>query len=112
VSYEVVDKAQRGDAPTLDLRDVATIRSAFMHRYEWVINKFHSVKEDRREAWEIAEKEFEIALGLGELTEDPVESENEVPLSEEEDHDALQPDSDLSVSPHSSCWRNIIPRPS
>ena len=112
VSYEVVDKTQRRDAPTLDLRDVATIRSAFMHRYEWVINKFHSVKEDRREAWEIAEKEFEIALGLGELTEDPVESENEVPLSEEEDHDALQPDSDLSVSPHSSCWRNIIPRPS
>jgi hypothetical protein len=110
VSYEVVDKAQRSDAPTLDLRDVATIRSAFMHRYEWVINKFHSVKEDRREAWEIAEHEFEIALGLGEPTEDPIESENEVPLSEEEDHDALQPDSDISVSAHCLCWLNLVPR--
>jgi hypothetical protein len=79
-----------------------------MHRYEWVINKFHSVKEDRREAWEMAEAEFVDALGLGELIDDPIESENEVPLSEEEDHDALQPDSDCSVSARPSCWPNLI----
>ena len=111
VSYEVVDKAQRRDAPTIDLRDVATIRSAFMHRYEWVINKFHNVKEDRRDAWEKAEARLVEALGLGELVDDPIESENEVPLSEEEDHDALQADSDCSVSAQSSCWPNLISRP-
>lgn len=99
VSYEVVEKAQRRDAPCLDLADVATIRSASMHRYEWVINKFHSVKEDRRDACEAAELGSQIIPGL-ELIEDPIESENEAPLSEEEDHDALQPDSDRSVSAH------------
>jgi hypothetical protein len=94
VSYEVVDKAQRRDAPFLNLGEVATIRSAFMHRYEWVINKFHSVKEDRRDAWEMAEAGLELASVVG----DRMESGNEEPLSEEEDHDALQPDSDCSVS--------------
>jgi len=97
----VVEKSQRRHAPCLDLGDVATIRSAFMHRYEWVINKFHSVKEDRRDAWEMTELGSQIDPGL-ELVEDPIESENEVPLSEEEDHDALQPDSDCSVSAHRS----------
>ncbi|GAB7322982.1 hypothetical protein MBLNU13_g05512t1 [Cladosporium sp. NU13] len=96
VSYKVVDKAQRRDAPCLNLRDVATIRSAFMHRYEWVINKFHSVKEARRDAWEKFETNGEILPVLGGLRDDPMESGNEVPLSEEEDHDALQPDSDCS----------------
>jgi hypothetical protein len=99
VSYEVVESSQRGDAPRLDLHDVATIRSAFMHRYEWVINKLHSVKEDRREAWETPEPEVENAPVLV----DPIESENVEPLSEEEDRDALQPDSDCSVSAHLSC---------
>jgi hypothetical protein len=74
-----------------------------MHRYEWVINKFHSVNEDRRDAWEMTEQEVEIVPVFGELIDDPIESENEVPLSEEEDHDALQPDSDCSASAHSSC---------
>ena len=110
VSYEVVEKAQRRDAPCLDLADVATIRSAFMDRYEWVTNKFHSVKEDRREAREAAELGSQIAPGL-ELIEDTIESENEVPLSEEEDHDALQPDSDCSVSAHLSLSA-LVSRPS
>lgn len=112
VSYEVVDKSQRRDAPCLNLGEVATIRSAFMHRYEWVINKFHSVKEDRREAWEMIELGFKIAPGLDELMNDPTESENEVALSEEEDHDALQPDSDCSVSGCLSYWHKVTPRPS
>jgi len=94
VSYEVVESARRGDAPRLDLHDVATIRSAFMHRYEWVINKLHNVNEDRREVCEMYELGLESAPELG----DPIESENEAALSEEEDHDALQPDSDCSAS--------------
>ena len=110
VSYEVVDKTQRRYAPCLNLRDVATIRSAFMHRYEWVINKFHSVKEDRRDAWERLESSIEILPVLGDLISDPMDSENEVSLSEEEDHDALQPDSDCSVSTRPSCLLGLIPQ--
>lgn len=111
VSYEVVDKSQRRYAPCLNLRDVAAIRSAFMHRYEWVINKFHSAKEDRRDAWEKLESSIEVLLVLGDLIGDPIESENEVLLSEEEDHVALQPDSDCSdcsVSTQSSCSLVLI----
>ena len=50
VSYEVVDYSQRCDAPDLDLHDVATIRSAFMHRYEWVASKIYNAHEARQQA--------------------------------------------------------------
>jgi len=105
VSYEVVDEVQRRGAPCLDPRDVATIRSAFMHRYEWVINKLHSVEEDRRDALEMT-SEVEAIPVLG----DAIESENEEPLSEEEDHDARQPDSDCSVSAHTSRPPRLTPQ--
>lgn len=75
-----------------------------------MINKFHSVKEGRRDAWENLESRVKTSPVLGDLMGDLLESENEVPLSEEEDHDALQPDSDISVSTHPSCSLGLIPQ--
>lgn len=63
-----------------------------------MINKLHSVKEDRRDAWEMTEAGLELASELGNIIGDRMQSDNEVLLSEEEDHNALQPDSDCSVS--------------
>jgi hypothetical protein len=85
VSYEAVDETQRVDAPKLNLHHVATIRSAFMHRYEWVINKAHSVNRDRRDAWSrwLAGDEH-VALSDDEQSQEP--------LSEEEDHDSFSSD--------------------
>jgi len=104
VSYEVIEEAQRRDAPCLDLGDVATIRSAFMHRYEWVINELHSVEEDRSGAWETSETGYPTVPVVPDYV-----GNNEVPLSEEEDHYALQPDiyCKLSVSAHLLRWPGL-----
>jgi hypothetical protein len=85
VSYETADETQRIDAPKLNLHHVAAIRSAFMHRYEWVINKFHSVNRDRVNFWMRSKAGVEDEATLD-------DERSEAPLSEEEDHDAFTSD--------------------
>lgn len=82
VSYEAANEANRIGAPKMNLSDVAMIRSAFMHRYEWVVNKFHSVNRDRLEA----RKRFKAG---DEHVAPSDEEQSEAALSEEEDHDAF-----------------------
>lgn len=85
VSYEVIDKVDRVAAPKLDLHNVATIRSAFMHRYEWVVNKVHTVNDDRLEAWKRAKAGMEHIASSD-------EEQNKAALSEEEDRDVFLSD--------------------
>jgi hypothetical protein len=86
ISYENVDRTERSRAPKLDLMQVATLRSAFIHRYEWVMEKLETVIHSRREAWEdyasVTKTHYEDSSSDG-------ETENEVPLVEEEDRDAM-----------------------
>lgn len=93
IHYEAADKSERVATEKLDLHQVATLRSAFMHRYEWVVNKMHSVNADRHDAVERAiaglESDEEMDDGSG---------QNETPLSEEEDHVC-----DVSTSEKSGC---------
>lgn len=85
VSYEVVETASRRGTEKLNLHEVAAIRSAFIHRHEWVLNKLQSVNRERREAC----TKLEEWLELGTESENNFEYENGEPLSEEEDHGAL-----------------------
>lgn len=89
VTYEPADKKVRSAAETINLKDVATLRSAFMHRFEWVCNKIESVNRERFEAW----RSFDEFDGYEE-PECLAGTENEAPPSEEEDHSAFHPDSD------------------
>lgn len=93
VSYEVIEKAERMATIKLNLHDVAAIRSAFIHRHEWVLNKLHSVNHDRLEAC----KELEEGIELGTGSDIISQSENGEPPSEEEDHSFLL-DEDVNVS--------------
>lgn len=86
VDYEVVDRTERSEDNMLNTQEAATIRSAFMHRHDWVISKLQSVNRDRVEAWEDAKIKPEVEPEI----EEPVEAmdcENEVEMSEEEDFD-------------------------
>jgi hypothetical protein len=87
VSYEAADEVERIDAPKLNLHHVGTIRSAFMHRYEWVVNKLHSVNRDRLNASRKFVSEY---VYEHEACSD--DERSEAPLSEEEDYDALSSD--------------------
>jgi hypothetical protein len=87
VSYEAADEVERIEAPKLNLHHVATIRSAFMHRYEWVVNKLHSVNRDRLNALRRSGSEY---MYEHEACSD--DERSEAPLSEEEDHDARSSD--------------------
>lgn len=87
VSYERVDKAERLATVKLNLHDVAAIRSAFIHRHEWVLNKLHSVNHDRLEACNELEEGFELDTESDVFSE--WKHEDEEPPSEEEDQDFL-----------------------
>lgn len=89
----VVDKTERSHAPKLELQSFATLRSFLMHRYEWVVNKLHSVNSDRRDAW----KRVIAGLESDEDVDDCLGHENEEDLEEEENHDAVMND-DACVS--------------
>lgn len=106
VSYETADKDERERAPKLDLEDVATVRSAFIHRYEWVISKLQTVNCDRNDAFEM--------LILGYDPNDPPseisDHENEAPLSEEEDHDALLTNDGYVSGPYCTCSSSMLTR--
>ena len=86
VSYEAVDKMERAAAPKLNLRDVAVIRSAFIHRHEWVLNKLHSVNDDRLDT---CTADPEEGLELHAESDTGAECRSQAPLSEEEDHGFL-----------------------
>jgi hypothetical protein len=87
VSYEAADEVERIDAPKLNLHHVGTIRSAFMHRYEWVVNKLHSVNRDRLNASRKFVSEY---VYEHEACSD--DERSEARLSEEEDYDAFSSD--------------------
>jgi hypothetical protein len=89
VSYEAANEVERIEAPKLNLHHVATIRSAFMHRYEWVVNKLHSVNRDRLNAGRRWESEYVYEHEHEACSDD---ERSEAPLSEEEDYDALSSD--------------------
>lgn len=86
VSYEAADHSERFAAPKLDLHDVSVLRSAFIHRHEWVINKFSAVNRGRLEALENDKAKRGDQL-TRRLQYNLYCEENEGALSEEEDFD-------------------------
>lgn len=95
LDYEIVEGPEsRAEAPQLSMEEVNELRSSFMHRYDWVASKVHSVNLERQAAIDELLDESDNDSS-SESTEDEVATtqgallDNEEPLSEEEDFDEV-----------------------
>ena len=91
LDYEIVEEPESRDkAPLLYMNAVNELRSAFMHRYEWVASKVHSVNLARQAAVDEMLCEPTAHSGNGPFEAVPGtigcnDAGNEESLSEEED---------------------------